>query len=207
MPTFEFYHRYVDDTITKQRIRSSADCFLSTLNNCHSSLKFTIECANDGKIPFLAMKAIKEGDRIATKVYVKPTNTGSYTLTPQESRSTPSIQLSSSWKLFTDEFERLKKMFCHLQYPPSKLVNGIIKDFVEVQYEKLHGETDGSSESQASSMNIIPFTLPFKDQKTSDMTRRQRNNRGLVIGLVLRQVFHSKKVINMVRVPEQNRLL
>ena len=71
-----FYHRFVDDTITTQRSLASAEDFLNTLNNCHPSLNFTMECEVDGKLAFLGMEAIRTHGHIETKVYVKPTNTG-----------------------------------------------------------------------------------------------------------------------------------
>jgi len=40
MPSF--YKRYVDDTLTIMPDTTSAAAFLQVLNNCHSSVKFTI---------------------------------------------------------------------------------------------------------------------------------------------------------------------
>ena len=74
MPSF--YHRFVDDTITSQRNLATAEDFLDTLNNCHESLNFTMECEVDGKLPFLGMEAIRNKEHLETKVHVKLTNTG-----------------------------------------------------------------------------------------------------------------------------------
>ena len=71
-----FYRRFVDDTITKQPSVKSANEFLSTLNNCHPSLQFTMEIEVDGKLPFLGAELIRKDDRLESKVYIKPTNTG-----------------------------------------------------------------------------------------------------------------------------------
>ena len=38
-----FYRRYVDDTLTIMPDRESADCFLRNVNDCHPSIKFTME--------------------------------------------------------------------------------------------------------------------------------------------------------------------
>ena len=74
MPTY--YRRYVDDTLTIMPNKLSADNFLGTLNNCHSSIKFTMEIENDGMLPFLGTQLLNKSTQIQTKVYVKPTNTG-----------------------------------------------------------------------------------------------------------------------------------
>ena len=74
MPTY--YRRYVDDTLTIMPDKLSADNFLGTLNNCHSSVKFTMEIENDGMLPFLGTQLLNKSTQIQTNVYVKPTNTG-----------------------------------------------------------------------------------------------------------------------------------
>ena len=57
-----FYRRFVDDTIIKQSSVKSANEFLSSLNNCHPSLQFTMEIEVDGKLPFLRAELIREDD-------------------------------------------------------------------------------------------------------------------------------------------------
>ena len=71
-----FYKRYVDDTLSKMPNVSSASEFLLTLNEIHSSLSFTMELEDNGKLPFLGMMVIRNGPRLDTKVYVKSTDTG-----------------------------------------------------------------------------------------------------------------------------------
>ena len=43
----------MNDTLTIMPDKLSADNFLVTVNNCHSSVKFTMEIENDGMLPFL----------------------------------------------------------------------------------------------------------------------------------------------------------
>ena len=74
MPTF--YKRYVDDTLSKMPDVSSASEFLSALNGIHPSISFTMELEDNGKLPFLGMVIIRNGPRLDTKVYKKPTDTG-----------------------------------------------------------------------------------------------------------------------------------
>ena len=73
MPSF--YKRYVDDTLTIMPDTTSAATFLQVLNNCHSSVKFTIETESNGVLPFLGMQLLNRAPHIETKVYIKPTCT------------------------------------------------------------------------------------------------------------------------------------
>ena len=50
MPTF--YKRYVDDTLSIMPDVQAASKFLSTLNETHSSISFTMELEKNGKLPF-----------------------------------------------------------------------------------------------------------------------------------------------------------
>ena len=74
MPSF--YKRYVDDTLTIMPDTTSAATFVQVLNNCHSSVKFTMETVSNGVLPFLGMQIFNRAPHIETKVYVTPTNTG-----------------------------------------------------------------------------------------------------------------------------------
>ena len=74
MPTL--YKRYVDDTLAIMPSTDAASDFLSTLNSLHPTLSFTMEFPVDNKIPFIGMEIIKNGTKIETQVYRKPTNTG-----------------------------------------------------------------------------------------------------------------------------------
>ena len=70
-----FYKRYVDDTLGMPDV-SAVPGFLLTLNETPPSLSFTTELEDNGKLPFLGMVIIRNGPRLDTKVYVKPTDTG-----------------------------------------------------------------------------------------------------------------------------------
>jgi hypothetical protein len=143
-----FYHRFVDDTITTQRSLASAEDFLNTLNNCHPSLNFTMECEVNGKLPFLGMEAIRTHGHIETKVHVKPTITGlllhyqshvdrrykSSLIITMLNRAFP---LSSSWKHIVEECDRLKSVFTNLRYP-LRLVDTIISEFVTKKYAEMN---------------------------------------------------------------------
>ena len=135
------YNRFVDDTLTTQSNLDSATSFLSTLNNCHPSLTFTMEVEVEGKLPFLGMEIVKKDNRLDTKVYVKPTNNGlllhfhshidrRYKRSLIETMLNRAYRLSSCWQHFTDECERLKMLFDRLKYPP-RLVNSTIFTYID----------------------------------------------------------------------------
>ncbi|XP_015777507.1 PREDICTED: uncharacterized protein LOC107355442 [Acropora digitifera] len=74
MPTY--YKRFVDDPLTIMPNKTSADNFLDILNQCHSSIKFTMETESNSMLPFWGTQLLDEHTRVETKLYVKPTNTG-----------------------------------------------------------------------------------------------------------------------------------
>ena len=70
------YRRYIDDTITAMPDVAGAESFLSTLNECHPSITFTMELARQNKLSFLGMEIKKNGFQLSTNVYRKPINAG-----------------------------------------------------------------------------------------------------------------------------------
>jgi len=71
-----FYKRCVDDTFSKMPDATTAAEFLSTLNEIHPSVSFTMELEDNNRLPFLGMGIIKNRSQLDTKVYKKPTDTG-----------------------------------------------------------------------------------------------------------------------------------
>ena len=71
-----YYKRYVDDTLSIMPDVQAASTFLSTLNEIHPSISFTMELEKNGKLPFLGMEIIRNSTRLDRKVYRKPTDTG-----------------------------------------------------------------------------------------------------------------------------------
>ena len=123
-----FYRRCVDDTLTIMLDREIADRFLHTLNQCHSSLKFTMETKHDGSLPFLGVELLNRAPRIESKVYIKPTNTGlllhyqshvdnRYKRSLINTMLDRAYRLSSDWSHFHEECDRLREVFCKLKYP------------------------------------------------------------------------------------------
>ena len=71
-----FYRRYVDDCFVIFRDRTHVDLFLDFLNSKHRNIKFTVEQESQGKLPFLDVLVRKEGGRLQTSVFRKPTFSG-----------------------------------------------------------------------------------------------------------------------------------
>ena len=66
-----FYKRYVDDTFSIMPNVETAEAFLSTLNDSHPSISFTMELATNGRLPFLGVEIVRHMSRLETKLYKK----------------------------------------------------------------------------------------------------------------------------------------
>ena len=136
-----FYKRFVDDTLSAMPDPEAASEFLETLNKCHPSIDFTMDLEENGRIPFLGMDVIRNGCRLETTVYRKPTDKGlllhyhshvdaRYKRSLLNTMLNRAFQLSSTWKFFHEECERLKVIFSRLRYPDD-LVQSTIRRFIE----------------------------------------------------------------------------
>ena len=54
----------------------AAGNFLDVLNGLHRSIYLTMELSNNDSIPFIGTLITKNGNKLETQVYRKPTNTG-----------------------------------------------------------------------------------------------------------------------------------
>ena len=174
MPSF--YKRYVDDTLSKMPDALAASVFLSTLSEVHPSISFTMELEENGKPPFLGMEIIRNGSRLDTKVYRKPTDTGlllhyhSHVVMKYKHSLLKTIlhrafKLSSNWQFFHQECERLKEIFTRLHYPES-LIQNTTRSLVELKV------TENTRSQQRASEILVRIPLPFKDhdQRTNYAT-------------------------------------
>ena len=119
----------------------AASEFLETLNESHPSIDFTMELEENGRLPFLGMDVIRNGCRLDTTVYRKPMDKGlllhyqsyvdaRYKWSLLNTMLNRAFQLSSTWKFFHEECERLKEIFSRLRYPDD-LVQSTIRRFIE----------------------------------------------------------------------------
>ena len=71
-----FYRRYVDDSLAIMPGLDAAESFLDVLNELHPSVHFTMELSNNDSISFIGKLITKNGNKLETQVYRKPTHTG-----------------------------------------------------------------------------------------------------------------------------------
>ena len=204
-----FYKRYVDDTLSAMPDFETASEFLTTLNNSHPSIDFTMELEENARLTFLGMDIIRNGCRLDTKVYRKPTDTGLllHYHSHVESRYKRSLlntmlnrafKLSSTWKLFHQECEHLKEIFSRLRYP-DKLVKSTIRQFIDSKVSEDSRTQQQVPEKQEAPIRIV---LPFKDQKSANAVRRQLGDLSRKINVDISPVYTSRKIKDEIKVRE-----
>ena len=186
----------------------TASNFLDTLNKEPSSVKFTMETECNGMLPFLGIQLLNRSPQIETKVYVKPTNSGlllhyqshvdhRYKKGLLRTMLDRAHRLSSSWTHFSDECDRLKTVFSRLKYP-KHLVNSTIKSFVD---SKVCDQQQPLSPSQETD-DTIRVVLPFNDQISADIVRKQLKDLSLKVHTTIQPVFVSRKIEQELSVKE-----
>ena len=199
VPTY--YKRFVDDTLTIIPNKTSADNFLDILNQCHSSIKFTMEAESNSMLPFLGTQLLNKHTRVETKVYVKPTNTGlllhykshvddRYKRGLLKTMLDRAYRLSSNWHYFSEECDRLKLVFSRLKYPDN-LVNSTISRFVAA---RASDQPVSASPAVSDRLDPIRVVLPFKDQASADIVRAQLKDLSHKIQTTVQPVFVSQKI-------------
>ena len=94
-------------------------------------------------LPFLGTQLLNKHTHVETKVYVKSTNTGlllhykshvddRYKRGLLKTMLDRAFRLSSNWRYFSEECDRLKLVFSRLKYPDN-LVNSTISRFVDAK--------------------------------------------------------------------------
>ena len=201
MPTY--YRQFVDDTLTVMPNKKSAENLLETLSQCHSSVMFTMEIESNGMVPFLGTQLLNRSSHVETKVCVKLTNTGlllqyrshvdvrykRVLLRPMFDRA---FRLSSNWSYFSEECDRLKLLFSRLKYP-DKLINPTISRFYFIA-TKVSEEPVSSPAAVCDSSDPVRVILPFKNQSSADIVRRQLQDLSRKIHTTVSPVFVSQKI-------------
>ena len=100
-------------------------------------------------------------------------------------------RLSSTQEFLSQERKNLKEIFLKLKYPEKRINSAINR----LQHPKDPVQTPSDSP--------IRITLPFKDQKSADVVRRQLGDLGTNINQQLQPVFASKKIADHLRVTEE----
>ena len=189
-----FYRRYVDDTLAIMPGLDAAESFLGVLNGLHPSIHFTMELSNNDSIPFIGTLITKNGNKLETQVYRKPTNTGlllhfqshtdlRYKKCLIKTMVHRTKELSSTHQAFVDECRHLKSMFHHLGYP-SSLVNCIIDKC----------DYSSTPDAKTKSDETLRVSIPFKDQVSANMVKRQMRDLSSKIGIDVQPIYTSKKL-------------
>ena len=169
-----------------------------------SNCNFTMEAENNNKLPFIGMELIKFGKQLKTCVYKKTTNKGlllhcqshvdarykRFLLMTMLNRA---HCLLSSPDLFAEECDNLKGIFLKLKYPENR-INSTITRFIESRNQPQVGDVQPSAP--------VRIILPFKDQKSANLVRRQLSDVGKKINSDLRPVFTSKKIANYIKLAD-----
>ncbi|KAL9955814.1 hypothetical protein ACROYT_G037197 [Oculina patagonica] len=174
----------------------------------HPSINFTMELEENGRLPFLGMDIIRNGCHLDTKVYRKPTDTGlllhyhshvdvRYKRSLLNTMLNRAFKLSSSWKLFHQECERLEVTFSRLCYP-EELVQSTIRQFIESKVS----EGAPTQQNDLEKQDPIRIVLPFKDQKSANSVRRQLGDLSRKIKVDISPVYTSRKIKDEIKVRE-----
>ncbi|XP_068737196.1 uncharacterized protein [Montipora capricornis] len=195
-----FYKKHVDDILAAVKDSPTATAFLTTLNEAH----FTMEVANNNELPFIGMELIKIGKQLKTCVYRKTINKGLllHCQSHVDARYKRSLLmtmlnrahcLSSSPDLVAEEWDNMKGIFLKLKYPEN-LTNSTITRFTESRNQPQVGDVQANAP--------VRIILPFKDQRSADVVRRQLSDLEKKINSDLRPVFTSKKIADDMKVAE-----
>ncbi|XP_073233004.1 uncharacterized protein [Porites lutea] len=150
---------------------------------------------------------IRNGCRLDTTVYRKPTDTGlllhyhshvvaRYKRSLLNTMLNRAFKLSSTWKFFHEECERLREIFSRLRYPDD-LVQSTIRQFIESKVsEDSHTQVADKREAP------IRIVLPFKDQKSANVVRKQLADLSRKINADISPVYTSRKIKDEIKVKE-----
>ena len=146
----------------------------------NSVLKFTYELQKENSIAFLDVKISNQNSHITTNVYTKPTDSGECInylgLAPQKYKTGViktmlhrAYQISSDWKTFHHEIQRLQQLFTNNNFPMS-----IIAKEIDAF---LNRKTFQPQESQSIEKTI---KLYYRNQMTSQYKQEEQNLRKIV---------------------------
>ncbi|XP_078366333.1 uncharacterized protein LOC144650513 [Oculina patagonica] len=166
-----------------------------------------MEVEKNSMLPFLGTQLLNRAPRVETKVYVKPTNTGLllHHKSHVDNRYKRSLlttmldrahRLSSSWLYFSEECDRLNKVFSGLKYP-QRLIDSTIINILNSRVADQQ-----PSRTPQESTAIIRVVIPFKDKKSANYVKKQLKDLGLKVQRTVQPVFVSRKIDQGLKVQE-----
>ena len=171
---------------------------LSTINNLHHALKFTIEREHNNEIPFLDLKIINDQGKLHSTWYYKPTDTGLimnyHALAPRRYKHSVVsgfvhriYRACSSWELFHDSLEKAKKILEQNQYPPSFYDPIIEKTLSNIIMEEKSTKDNDSSATTTPQKFLL--RVQYRGKPTEDYARAlHRSNAPCMIVMTLRKL-------------------
>ena len=105
-------------------------------------------------------------------------------------------RLSSDWSHFHEKCDRLREVFCKLKYP-KHLIDTAIKKLIDTKL--CDPQPYPSSKEKTNAVRVI---LPFKDQSSANIVKRQLNKLSLKVGTAIQPVFVSRKLNEDLKVQE-----
>lgn len=153
-----FWFRYVDDTLTSVEKGQKKD-FLDHLNKQNPSIQFTIEAEKDGKLPFLDCVVIRNGNKLQTDVYRKPTNTdrllddSSYH--PTSHKATTVTTLMKRARVVCSSEDALQKELRHLKEVFK--TNNYKETFVQCLLDRPPKVATSTEEEDQATIAAIPY--------------------------------------------------
>ena len=105
-------------------------------------------------------------------------------------------RLSSSWAYFSEECDRLNKVFAHLKYP-KHLVNSTINTFLQSRIVDKQ-----PSQMPKQPRAIVRVAIPFKDQESANYVKKELKNLSRKVQTTVQPVFVSRKIDQDLKVRE-----
>ena len=166
----KLFSRYMDDILQEIKSREITKK-IAQINALHNNLTFTIEKQENGKLPFLDMRIIRDlQGNLSSTWYNKPTDTGLilnyHALAPRRyKKSVVSgfvhriARACSTWTNFHNSLEKAKKVLEQNQYPPP-FYNPIIEQTLTSIVQSFNPvEEQNQSTSTTSQTNEPPIVL------------------------------------------------
>ena len=105
-------------------------------------------------------------------------------------------RLFSSWAYFSEECDRLKKVFAHLKYP-ERLINSTINTFL---YSRIVDKQ--RSQTPQEPRAIVRVVMPFKDQESANYVKKELKDLSIKVQTTVQPVFVSRKIDQDLKVRE-----
>ena len=105
-------------------------------------------------------------------------------------------RLSSSWSYFSDECDRLRGIFFRIKYP-QRLIISTIRDLVALKTD------DQPPKPAPADSTPVRVVLPFKNQASADLVRKQLTELSQKIHTGVQPVFVGNKIQEVPKVHEK----